>query len=357
MEAKEFIRILNSVEPLKNNTRHSWTSTGRHESVAEHSWQLTLMAFFVRDEFPELDADKVMKMCLVHDIGEAFTGDVPSFEKTAADEEKETARLAAWVDTLPPPYRAELHALYAEMDALQTPEAKLYKALDNLEAVMQHNQAELSTWLPLEYTLQLSYGGDKVEFSPWLQSLKARLNADTRAKVTEKLFLKAANRADEAAEYAFLQAIPAEENGFYNYYAGLTEDVFRRQALPAIIAHAAGEGLAPGFVPETYFFLWNADTIVGLYKVRHFLNDSLREGAGHIGYGILPACRGRGYAKYGLSLAIMELKKMLLPEETEIYLSCNKNNAASLAVQQANGAVIHHTDASHYYTRIPVREK
>lgn len=183
MDPKEFIRILDAVEPLKCNTRHSWTSTGRRESVAEHSWRLALMAFFVRDEFPGADIDRVIQMCLLHDIGEAFTGDIPSFEKTAAHEAEEQARLAAWVDTLPPPYQAQVAALYAEMDAQQTQEARLYKALDNLEAVLQHNEADISTWLPLEYSLQLTYGGERVGFSPWLTALKAQLNADSRAKI------------------------------------------------------------------------------------------------------------------------------------------------------------------------------
>ncbi len=353
MEPREFIRILNSVEPLKNNTRHSWTSTGRHESVAEHSWRLTLMAFFARDEFPELDMEKVQRMCLVHDIGEAFTGDVPSFEKTEADEETERAQLAGWVESLPAPYRTELAALYAEMDALATPEAKLYKALDNLEAVLQHNQADLSTWLPLEYALQLSYGGDKTAFSPWLRALKAQLNDDTRKKVAQTLHLKAACPEDAAAEYAFLQAIPAEENGFYNYCAGLSETVFRTEALPKLMENAAGRGLAPGWVPETYFFLWRGDTIVGLFKVRHRLNDSLRAGAGHIGYSIRPDCRGLGYAKAGLALALEEARRRMPPEETEILLSCSRKNGASLAVQQANGAVIRRQDQDHFYTAIP----
>ncbi|MCI2048069.1 MAG: HD domain-containing protein [Faecalibacterium sp.] len=183
MNPEEFLRILDAVEPLKNNTRHSWTSTGRHESVAEHSWRLTLMAFLAKGEFPGADMEKVLHMCLIHDIGEAFTGDIPSFTKTADDEAVESARLAAWVKTLPAPLGREFAALYEEMDALETREAKIYKALDNLEAVAQHNEAPLSTWLPLEYELQLSYGGDKVAFDPWLTALKAQLNAETRAKI------------------------------------------------------------------------------------------------------------------------------------------------------------------------------
>ena len=81
MEAGKFLDLMHLAENLKNNTRHSWTSTGRRESVAEHSWRLTVMAYFVKDEFPEADIDRVIRMCMFHDMGEAFTGDIPAFEK------------------------------------------------------------------------------------------------------------------------------------------------------------------------------------------------------------------------------------------------------------------------------------
>ncbi len=88
MDIGKLIDVMAVAEQLKNNTRHSWTSSGRHESVAEHSWRLALLAFFVRDEYPELDMDKVLQMCLIHDLGEAFTGDIPAFVKTEEDEKK-----------------------------------------------------------------------------------------------------------------------------------------------------------------------------------------------------------------------------------------------------------------------------
>ena len=69
---------------------------GRHESVAEHSWRIALMAFWLRDEFPQADMDKVIRMCLIHDLGECFTGDIPAFDKTAADEAAEEALLSRW---------------------------------------------------------------------------------------------------------------------------------------------------------------------------------------------------------------------------------------------------------------------
>ena len=89
MKPEELIKVLHTAERLKDTTRHCYTSGGRHESVAEHSWRLCLMAYFMRDEFPEADCDKVLKMCLIHDIGECFTGDIPSFNKTDSDEKTE----------------------------------------------------------------------------------------------------------------------------------------------------------------------------------------------------------------------------------------------------------------------------
>ena len=88
MNTSTFLEILKVAEKLKCNTRHSWTSSGRHESVAEHSWRVALMALLMRDEFPELDMDKVIRMCLIHDLGEAFTGDIPAFDKKEEDSQK-----------------------------------------------------------------------------------------------------------------------------------------------------------------------------------------------------------------------------------------------------------------------------
>ena len=79
-------------------------------------------------------------------------------------------------------------ALYAEMDALETPEAKLYKALDKLEAVIQHNEAPIATWLPREYDLNLTYADENVAFSPYLTALRAAIRRETEAKIEKGEF-------------------------------------------------------------------------------------------------------------------------------------------------------------------------
>ena len=185
MEPRTLLDILTVAERLKDTTRHCYTSGGRRESVAEHSWMMTLMSFLLRSEFPDADMDKVTRMCIIHDLGECFTGDIPTFDKTAAHEAKEEDLLTAWVDTLPQPQRDEMTALYAEMNALQTQEAKIYKAIDKMEAVLQHNLSDISTWIPHEYQLNQTYGADQAAFSPYLTALREELRQDTLRKIEE----------------------------------------------------------------------------------------------------------------------------------------------------------------------------
>lgn len=183
MEPRELLDALHTAERLKDTTRHCYTSGGRRESVAEHCWRAALMAYFLKDEFPEADMDKVIRMCLIHDLGEVFTGDIPTFEKTQADGETEEALLHRWVAALPPELSRDMLALYEEMDARRTPEAKIYKAIDGLEAVIQHNESALDTWIPYEYELNLTYAADKVEFSPYLKQLRQALREETLRKI------------------------------------------------------------------------------------------------------------------------------------------------------------------------------
>lgn len=101
MDIKELIDFVGIIEKLKCNTRHSWTTSGRQESVAEHSFMLAVMAYLVKDAFPEVDIHKVVVMCLLHDFGEAVTGDIPAFEKTKKDEMIEEDAIDTLLKELP----------------------------------------------------------------------------------------------------------------------------------------------------------------------------------------------------------------------------------------------------------------
>ena len=185
MDARRLIDFLRVMERLKDAPRHCWTTGGRRESVAEHSWRVALMAMLMADEFPALDIDRVVRMCLIHDIGEAITGDIPTFLKTDADRAVEGREVDALIGGLPAPWPETLGALFDEMEALQTPEARLYKALDRMEAIQSHNESAVETWLPLEYDLNLTYGEKEAAFSPYLAALRAEMRRDTEAMIED----------------------------------------------------------------------------------------------------------------------------------------------------------------------------
>jgi putative hydrolases of HD superfamily len=183
MKQRELLDFLQKLECLKTNGRHSVTRGGVTETVAAHSWRLAVFAMLILPEFPEIDGNKLIRMCLIHDFGEAITGDIPSFLKTKEHEATEENAVETLLSSLPEPQRGELTCLFAEMDALETQEARLYKALDKLEAVIQHNESDISTWLPLEYELQQKYALENAAEFPYLKELRALMLNDTLEKI------------------------------------------------------------------------------------------------------------------------------------------------------------------------------
>lgn len=183
MTSRDYLNILHIAERLKDTTRHCTTSKRRVESVAEHSWRVSLMALLLRNEFPDIDIDRVVSMCLVHDLGECFTGDIPTFHKTDADRNKEDSLLNEWVEGLPMEVSDDLKDLYKEMESQETAEARLYKALDKLEALIQHNESPIDTWAENEYELNKTYAFDTVAFSDWLTDLRSEILRDTLNKI------------------------------------------------------------------------------------------------------------------------------------------------------------------------------
>ena len=149
-----------------------------------------------------------------------------------------------------------------------------------------------------------------------------------------------------------IKNIPAYETGFENKYYNVSEDEFKNKVISKLLANSEGKELENGYVPNTYFFLWNDDKIVGLFKIRHYLNEHLIKGAGHLGYAILAEHRQKGYATRGLKLAIEKCKNII--KEDEIYMSVYKDNIASLKVMLSNGAYIVDETDNEYLTRIKI---
>ena len=76
-----------------------------------------------------------------------------------------------------------MNALFVEMNAQETKESKLYKALDKLEALIQHNESPIDTWSENEYELNKTYAFENVEFSEWLTELRKDILQDTIDKI------------------------------------------------------------------------------------------------------------------------------------------------------------------------------
>ncbi|HTL06534.1 MAG TPA: HD domain-containing protein [Gemmatimonadales bacterium] len=193
-ELAGLVEFLRAAERLKTVTRSGYTSAGLPESVAEHSWRVALMALLVAPEFPGLDFARLLKICIVHDLGEAIGGDIPAPEQAhrraaGASEGKAAAErrdLVALVEPLPAALRDELTALWDEYEAAQSAEAKLAKALDKLETILQHTQGQNPP--NFDYAFNLGYGRAHTAGPPLIAALRALLDQATeqRARVTSR---------------------------------------------------------------------------------------------------------------------------------------------------------------------------
>lgn len=176
--------FLREAERLKNVTRSAWTSSARNESVAEHSWRLCLMAVVLHRALPEVDCARLLKICIVHDLGEAIHGDIPAVQQSAGPgkSEQERADLRTLATPLPLFIREEILSLWEEYEAGRTPEAKLAKALDKLETILQHTQGANPPGF--DYTFNLDYGRRQTDVVPLLQRIRAVLDEDTRRRAS-----------------------------------------------------------------------------------------------------------------------------------------------------------------------------
>ena len=164
------------------------------------------------------------------------------------------------------------------------------------------------------------------------------------------LELRKMNLQDIKEQWEYVTALPKDENGLTNPYEGITFEEYEVTVLPELMMHENPVGMPEWFVPETYYYLWDEQVLVGEYRIRHYLTEALKIGGGHIGYSIKKEFRGRGYGSKGLALAL-ELAREIVPED-EIYLSVLKSNIPSFKAISSNGAYIAGEDETHYLMRV-----
>lgn len=169
------------------------------------------------------------------------------------------------------------------------------------------------------------------------------------------LELRKMNYEDAMEQWKYVAALPANENGVTNPYEGISFEEYRDTILPELMMHENPINMPDWFVPETFYYLWDDDTLIGEYRIRHYLTDALKAGAGHIGYSIQKNYRGKGYGTKGLALTL-DLARKIVPED-EIYLRVLKTNIPSYKAICHNGAYIAAEDETHYLMRIKSHSK
>lgn len=183
------LNVVNLGEKLKSELRHSWLSNGRQESVAEHTWRVSLMAMLIEPYLDqEIDTAKMLKMIIIHDLVEAEAKDIPAFDTMNNEQlreqkaQKEMKAIQRIRETLKGDLGRDVYNLWIEFEHKQTYEAKVANALDKLEAQIQHNEADISTWIEIEYEMSFMMG-KHTDFSPVLSQLKELIEEEAEDKL------------------------------------------------------------------------------------------------------------------------------------------------------------------------------
>jgi putative hydrolase of HD superfamily len=177
------IAFLQAAEKLKDTLRSGITAQGRTESTAEHSWRLCLMAMLFDRELGEYDRLKLLKLCIVHDLGEAISGDVPATQQVPGDgrARQERADLVSLCAPLPSDLREEIVALWDEYSAAVSTEAIFAKGFDKLETMLQHLIGKNAP--DFDYRFNLGYGAKHTARHPLLKALRRLVDRETRERV------------------------------------------------------------------------------------------------------------------------------------------------------------------------------
>ncbi|WP_420411119.1 HD domain-containing protein [Roseibium sp.] len=180
------LAFLQEAERLKDTLRSGTTRQNRPESTAEHSWRLCLMVLLFERELAGIDMLRLLKLCVIHDLGEAISGDVPAPFQTP-DDDREARERRDFVDLckrLPDDQKAEMLGLFEEYNAAKTPEAKLAKGFDKLETILQHH---LMPSADAEFhTFNLGYGLERTNALPLTRQIREIVDQETRQIIDQR---------------------------------------------------------------------------------------------------------------------------------------------------------------------------
>jgi putative hydrolases of HD superfamily len=147
---QEVVNFILELDKLKGVTRKiKPLGLDRYENSAEHSWQLAMFAMALAQyaDAP-VDLNRVIRMILVHDVGEIDTGDTLVFAEGGWEERKAAELLAAKriLGMLPEPLNAELLALWQEFEQSDTDDARFAGAVDRAMPVLLNLNNNGQSW-------------------------------------------------------------------------------------------------------------------------------------------------------------------------------------------------------------------
>ncbi|MEL6194110.1 MAG: HD domain-containing protein [Bacteroidota bacterium] len=177
------ISFMKVAEGLKNTLRSSHTSNGREESVAEHTWRLCLLAMMLQKYYPNINYNRLLKILLIHDMGEIINGDIPAiYQDPAVDKSQEERKdFLEVISPLTAEQQAEMLELWDEYNEVSSPEAKLAKALDKIETVLQHLDGKNPD--DFDYVFNLGYGTKYTSLDPVISYLRGYVDDETRNRI------------------------------------------------------------------------------------------------------------------------------------------------------------------------------
>lgn len=159
------------------------------------------------------------------------------------------------------------------------------------------------------------------------------------------IYLSRLSLADGVEIYNMLQEISFIDNGFHNKVCGMSYEQFREWIKREYLFDTGN--LEDWMVPQTSYWLYDDDKVIGYGRIRHYLNDKLIETSGHIGYAIRSTERGKGYGDRILSLLLEECKKLNI---SRVQIGTNSDNVASnKIILKHSGVLIRSSNNKNFY--------
>lgn len=138
---EEIIQLLQKINKLKKLKRKGWVlkNVPNPESVAEHSFQTSIMVLLLADKF-NLDKNKCVQMALIHDVCECVVGDITPHDNISMEEKTRLEKKA--MESLFKKIDENIIQLWEEYDKKETPEAIFVSEIDKIETVLQAYEYE-----------------------------------------------------------------------------------------------------------------------------------------------------------------------------------------------------------------------